>query len=65
MPNFVTRENKEMTLGAVEKLFRKRRAGITAEMCKNWMQMKKKVILNSTVIKRIFNFLMCKCELII
>ena len=27
--------------------------------------MKKKVILNSTVIKRIFNFLMCKCELII
>ena len=27
--------------------------------------MKKKVILNSTVIKGIFNFLMCKCELII
>ena len=83
-----------MTLESVEKLFRKRRAEITAEMCKkcaehmehvelsywktdriidlkmdhlkyHWMQMKKKVILNSTVIKRIFNFLMCKCELII
>ena len=32
--NFVARENKEMTLESVEKLFRKRRAGITAEMCK-------------------------------
>ena len=92
--NFVTRENKEMTPESVEKLFRKRRAEITAEMCKkcvkhvehvelsywktdriidlkmdqleiHWVQMKKKVILDSTVIKRIFNFLMCKCELII
>ena len=30
--NFVARENKEMTLESVEKLFRKRRAEITAEM---------------------------------
>ena len=92
--NFVAPENKEMTLESVEKLFLKRRAEITAEMCKKcvehvehvelsyWktdriidlkmdnlkyhlMQMKKKVILNSTVIKTIFNFLMCTCELII
>ena len=32
--NFVARENEEMTLESVEKLFRKRRAEITAEMCK-------------------------------
>ena len=81
-----------MTLESVENLFCRRRAEITAEMCKkcvehvehvelsywktnkiskwinlkyHWMQMKKKVTLNSTVIKRIFNFLMCKCELMI
>ena len=32
--NFVASENKEMTLESVEKLFRKRRAETTAEMCK-------------------------------
>ena len=32
--NFVARENKEMTLESVEKLFHKRRAEITVEMCK-------------------------------
>ena len=32
--NFVARENTEMTLESVGKLFRKRRAEITAEMCK-------------------------------
>ena len=32
--NFVARENKEMTPEYVEKLFRRRRAEITAEMCK-------------------------------
>ena len=36
--NFVARENKEMTLESVEKLFRKRRAEITVEMCKKCVE---------------------------
>ena len=36
--NFVACENKEMTLKSVEKLFRKRRAEITAEMCKKCVE---------------------------
>ena len=36
--NFVTRENKEMTPESIEKLFRKRRAEITAEMCKKCVE---------------------------
>ena len=36
--NFVARENKEMALESVEKLFRKRRAEITAEMCKKCVE---------------------------
>ena len=36
--NFVARENEEMTLEFVEKLFRKRRAEITAEMCKKCVE---------------------------
>ena len=36
--NFVALENKEMTLESVEKLFCKRRAEITAEMCEKCVQ---------------------------
>ena len=36
--NFVARENKEMTLESVEKLFRNRRAEITAEMFKKCVE---------------------------
>ena len=35
---FVARENTEMTLESVGKLFRKRRAEITAEMCKKYVE---------------------------
>ena len=36
--NFVAQENTEMTLKSVEELFRKRRAEITAEICRNCVE---------------------------
>ena len=36
--NYVTRENKSMTIEGVEKLFRKRRGEINKEICQNCIQ---------------------------
>ena len=36
--NFVARENTEMTLKSVKELFQKRRAEITAEVCRNCVE---------------------------
>ena len=61
--NFVGRENKEMTLESVEKLFRKRRAEITAEMCKKCAEHVEHVELSYSKTDRIIDLKMDQLEI--
>ena len=61
--NFVARENKEMTLESVEKLFRKRKAEITAEMCKKCVQHVEQVELSYWKTDRIIDLKMYQLEI--
>ena len=61
--NFVARENKEMTLESVEKLFRKRRAEITAEMCKKCVEHVEHIELSYWKTDRIIDLKMDQLEI--
>ena len=61
--NFVARKNKEMTLESVEKLFRKRRAEITAEMCKKCVEHVEHVELSYWETDRIIDLKMDQLEI--
>ena len=61
--NFVARENKEMTLESVEKLFRRRRADITAEMCKKCVEHVEHVELSYWKTDRIIDLKMDQLEI--
>ena len=61
--NFVALENKEMALESVEKLFRKRRAEITAEMCKKCVEQVEHVELSYLKTDRIIDLKMDQLEI--
>ena len=61
--NFVARENKEMTPESVEKLFRKRRTEITAEMCKKCVEHVEHVELSYWKTDRIIDLKMVQLEI--
>ena len=61
--NFVARENKEMTLESVGKLFHKRRAEITAEMCKKCVEHVEHVELSYWKTDRIIDLKMDQFEI--
>ena len=61
--NFVAHENKEMTLESVEKLFRKRRAEITAEMCKKCVEHVEHIELSYSKSDRIIDLKMDQLEI--
>ena len=61
--NFAARENKEMTLESVEKLFRKRKAEITAEMCKKCVEHVEHVELSYWKTDRIIDLKMDQLEI--